>query len=161
MRYLLIALLTFISVFPMSKAIKSRHDFKKMWGTLDLRSIGCWLAILFGVIAGYDLWREDSSNKELWNAEMLSNNELRVRLADATNKLQKAYLRIGEQEAVIERQNRSLNAISYSTSTSYAGKVRFLKNFKELARLAKIDYRMTVFEGLVCENGVALFWFDS
>lgn len=161
MRYLLIALLTFISVFPLSAKVKKWRDFIGVWGCFDIKSVGCWLALLIGGYAAFDLWDGDLDAEKKWEAEVDSNKELRVGIEDATNKLQNAYLKIAEQEAVIGRLSRSLSAISYSTRTSYAGKERFLKNFKELARVAKIDCRMTGFEGLICEDGVALFWFDS
>ena len=66
-----------------------------------------------------------------------------------------------EQRRTLYDQTRQLNSVLYNIETSIEGKQRFLKPFKNLARAAKIDTSLTGFEGLVCDDGVALYWFDS
>ena len=66
-----------------------------------------------------------------------------------------------KQRRTLYDQTRQLNSVLYNIETSIEGKQRFLKPFKNLARAAKIDTSLTGFEGLVCDDGVALYWFDS
>ena len=58
-------------------------------------------------------------------------------------------------------QSRIIGSISFNTHTSFEGKLRFLNCFRNLARLAKFNVDGTHFEGLICDDGVAIYWFNA
>jgi len=67
---------------------------------------------------------------------------------------------LGDQQKLMHEQSKSVESVLFNTDTSFEGKERFLQSFQDFARIASIEADNTGFEGLVCDDGVALYWFD-
>lgn len=67
---------------------------------------------------------------------------------------------LGDQQKMMLEQVKFIGSVLFNTDTSFEGKERFLQSFQDFARIASIEADNTGFEGLVCDDGVALYWFD-
>ena len=59
----------------------------------------------------------------------------------------------------IEEQRHTIGSIAENTKTTLEGKRRFIRIFHDLSRYTKIGPDGTIFEGLLCDDGVAMYWF--
>lgn len=91
---------------------------------------------------------------------------LRQSLDTATNRLDRANAQIDRQTEILEgqsttiaEQSRTIGSIAYNTQTTLEGKLRFIRCFRDLTRLTKLNAEGMVFEGLICNDGVAMYWF--
>ena len=77
----------------------------------------------------------------------------------ATNKIEIQERKLSDQSSIIIEQSRTIGSIAYNTRTTLEGKKRFIRCFRDLTRLTKLNPDGTVFEGLICDDGVAMYWF--
>ena len=57
-------------------------------------------------------------------------------------------------------ESRGFRIVEVDAPTTFDGKMRFIRCFKDLSRLTDMKTEGTCFEGLICDDGVAMYWFD-
>lgn len=147
MKYILLVIMTLLSVYSASEAIANIENIKKWLREKPLKRLGFWLAILLSVLTFWCTWRDDK--------------DAEAERAALNTKIKSQIDMLEKQDRSIHEQARIIGSISFNTHTSYEGKLRFLNCFRNLARLAKFNVDGTHFEGLICEDGVAIFWFNA
>ena len=90
-----------------------------------------------------------------------------AQMSEQSQKLDTQKAMLADQKRQLDNQNRllheqakSIGSVLYNTDTSLAGKERFLRGIDVLARIASVDADNTGFTGLICKDGVAVYWFD-
>lgn len=86
--------------------------------------------------------------------------ELNGKIDTQSKMICEQQLALSKQRDLLYEQEKLIGSIVFNTKTSVDGKERFLQCFRDLARIAAVDANNTGFEGLVCEDGVAIYWFD-
>ena len=116
---------------------------------------------IMGMVNGYNAQRDQTlhqaQTKALQDAVDKSNAAHRETLA----KLDASRSQSESQEKKIEEQQRTISSIAYNTHTTLEGKKRFIQCFRDLTRLTKLNPEGTIFEGLICNDGVAMYWFKQ
>ena len=182
MKYILILLLTILSVYPQANSAFKRKVVKKWLKQHPWKGLAFWFALGIGIWAAVDLWRDDGEHKVQRKEDQSTIQQLRTEIAhsrtdqqkasrdleDTRAELKSAHEKIArqnellvEQERSIIAQNRTMGSIAYNTQTTFDGKQRFIRCFKDLSRLTDLKNEGTCFEGLVCDDGVAMYWFDA
>ena len=140
MKYFLLLIMTLLSVYSASEAVANSTKWKEWWKKRPLKGLGFWIALLLSGLTMYCTWKDD--------------DEAKTRIQSLTELLKK-------QERLMFEQSRIIGSISFNTRTSFEGKQRFLNCFRNLARVAKFCVDGAHFEGLICEDGVAIYWFNA
>ena len=146
-KYVLLFLMTWFSLYPSLAALRidgireiwkknKPYKSRRFWVAMIL----CVATILFTVL--------DERNAELKEIALNAKIESQIKLLE-------------EQEKISLEQTRIIGSISFNIVTSYEGKLRFVNCFRNLARLAKFNVDGTHFEGLICKDGVAIYWFNA
>ena len=181
MKYILIILLTILSVYPQVNESLNPKAIMEWLRKHPWKRAAFWVAIGIGLWAAIDLWcdarindanrEEDKSTIRQLTAELSHAREeqraARGDLREAREELKSAHENIAqqnkllvEQERSIIAQTRTIGSIAYNTQTTFDGKQRFIRCFKDLSRLTALKDEGARFEGLVCDDGVAMYWFD-
>ena len=161
MDYLLTIILTIFSVYGQANAVTDL----KMKEALDwlifksYKKIGVWVSVVFGIWACCCLWKTKSDAQRQHNEDVKRINELQHSLDHVSEQNARQSAMLAAQAATIDEQSRTIGSIAYNTRTTLEGKKRFVRCFRELTRLTKLNPDGTVFEGLICDDGVAIYWF--
>ena len=161
MKYILLLIMTLISVYSASEAISDCTKVKKWWRGRPLKRPGFWLSAFICTVTIICTWNDDK--KAECEKAALNKSILRTegQLQDANALIQSQTELLKKQEQSLFEQSRAIGSISFNTHTSYEGKLRFLNCFRNLARVAKFNVDGTHFEGLICDDGVAIYWFNA
>lgn len=88
-------------------------------------------------------------------------------LEDANRKADEANKKLDESLKVnkglldlVSEQSKSMSSLVFNMETSLEGKARFARNFEALSLLAKFDDKQYEYCSQVCNDGVAVFWFE-
>ncbi len=114
---------------------------------------------IMGWVNGCDAHREHELEEAQIKTLQDSVDKSNVALEEVTAKLNVATNQVERQVRKIEEQQRTIGSIAYNTHTTLEGKQRFIQCFRDLTRLTKLNPEGTVFEGLICNDGVAMYWF--
>jgi len=161
MKYILLLIMTMMSVYSASEVITDCRKIKKWWKKRPLKRLGFWFAVLlcvWTIICTRNDDKKAEREKSALNASV-ENTEHQLQQANSLIKSQTETLK--KQEQSMFEQSRIIGSISFNTQTSFEGKLRFLNCFRNLARLAKFKVDGTHFEGLICDDGVAIYWFNA
>lgn len=181
MKYILIILLTILSVYPQVNESLNRNAIMEWLRKRPWKGAAFWVAIGIGLWAAMDLWRDDRVNDANREEDKSTIRQLKADLTrareeqqatrgdlrEAREELKSAHENIVQQNKLLVEQERSIIAqtctigsIAYNTRTTFGGKQRFIRCFKDLSRLTALKDEGSRFEGLVCDDGVAMYWFD-
>lgn len=94
----------------------------------------------------------DAQSESLKTQELMLTNQVAMLSAQTVV--------LADQQKMMLEQSKSVDSLLFNTYTSSEGKGRFLQTFNDFARIASIETDNTGFEGLVCDDGVAMYWFD-
>lgn len=168
MKYLLLFIMTILSMYGVSVDVTDGTKIRKWLKNKPWRRKGFVLAFFLSAATIVCTWRDDADAKA-------TNQELQKTLAEANKQILSQTERLEAQEKMLVEQKASLvyqqnlmieqaksvGSVLFNTETSFEGKERFLRSFSSLADRAKINTLVTGFEGLICPDGVAMYWFDS
>lgn len=161
MKYGLLLIMTMLSVYSSSEAIGDFTKVKKWWKKRPLKRLGFWVAILLSAWTIVCTWNDDKDAEREKVALNKSIQQAESQLQEANSQIQSQTELLKKQEQSMFEQSRIIGSISFNTHTSFEGKQRFLNCFRNLARLAKFNIDGTHFEGLICDDGVAMYWFNA
>lgn len=82
-------------------------------------------------------------------------------LAGARDELCRTRDELARANTSLATQARSIGSLVFNLGTSIEGKRRFVQCFRDLSRLTGVRGKPIVYEGLVCEDGVAIFGFEQ
>jgi hypothetical protein len=168
MKYILILIMTMLSVYSTSETIADTNKIKQWVERKPWKRHGVWLAIFLSLWTILCTWTDDKNahNEKAMLDESVSS--ARRQIDQMSDRLQEANAQIKSQTELLQKQEQSLfeqsrivGSIAFNTQTSFEGKRRFINCFRNLARLAKFNVSGTHFEGLICDDGVAVYWFAS
>lgn len=167
MNYLLTIVITLFSVYAQANAVTDKDQVRKWWASNPFGKLGVWLALFLCGISCYCLMQSENDARKQHDNDQKRIDGLQQSLDIATNQLDRANAQIGrqtemlaEQSTTIAAQSRTIGSIAYNTQTTFDGKQRFIRCFRDLSRLTDLKSEGTCFEGLVCDDGVAMYWFD-
>lgn len=126
-----------------------------------MKRLGFWVALVLCLLTIYCTWRDDRTSTLENEALNKSVTRSEGQLQQANSLIQSQTEQLKKQELAMIEQSRIIGSISFNTQTSFEGKLRFLNCFRNLARLAKFNVEGTHFEGLICDDGVAIYWFGA
>lgn len=185
LKYTLLVILAFASVVQ-EVDVKKRKSLwlvvKEWWSAHPFRNIQfyVWLfiSVMTVVVSAIDdrdakknqdeltkkIDSQGSSLKE--QTRMISGQQEQIAaqteiLSEQQGLIKRQGQMISEQQTLMAEQQKSIGALVFTSPTSYAGKERFLRSFQDLARVAAIESNGTGFTGFVCDDGVAIYWYDT
>lgn len=161
MKYVLLLIMTMLSVYSVSEEITNRRRIIEWWENCPLKRLGFWVALVLCLLTIYCTWRDDRASTLENEALNKSVTRSEGQLQQANSLIQSQTEQLKKQELAMIEQSRIIGSISFNTQTSFEGKLRFLNSFRNLARLAKFNVDGTHFEGLICDDGVAIYWFNA
>ena len=161
MKYILLLIMTMLSVYSASEEVADFKKVKEWWKKRPLKRVGFWLAILLCAWTIVCTWNDDNDAERDKAALNKSVQRAETQLQEANSLIQSQTELLKKQEQSMFEQSRIIGSISFNTHTSFEGKLRFLNCFRNLARLAKFNVDGTHFEGLICDDGVAIYWFNA
>lgn len=161
MKYILLLIMTMLSVYSASEEVSDFTKVKEWWKKRPLKRPGFWLAIFLCAWTIVCTWNDDNDAEREKVALNKSVKRAESRLQEANSLIQSQTEQLKKQEQSMFEQSRIIGSISFNTHTSFEGKQRFLNCFRNLARLAKFNVDGTHFEGLICDDGVAIYWFNA
>lgn len=161
MKYLLLSIMTMMSVYSASEVITDFRKIIEWWKKRPLKSPGFWLAVILCALTIICTWEDDKEAERDKAALNASVDNAERQLKEANSLIQSQTEQLKKQEQAMFEQSRIIGSISFNTQTSFEGKQRFLNCFRNLARLAKFNVDGTHFEGLICDDGVAIYWFSA
>ena len=168
MTYLLTFFLTIISVHAYANSVTSNGQFDRWWKSNPFKKKGTWLTLIVSSLCCFYQWDNDHKAQLQHDEDERRINGLQCTLDNASNSLDNANSQIARQTELlsaqtitIAEQSRTIGAIAYNTPTTLEGKRRFIRCFRDLTRLTKLNTEGTVFEGLLCDDGVAMYWFKQ
>lgn len=85
----------------------------------------------------------------------------KAQLASMSETLHQTETALANANESLSEQSRSLNSVLFNVETSFSGKERFALAIRDLERLVCDAASSTGFESLICDEGVAVYWFDS
>ena len=124
-----------------------------------LVTLACSSSVI-GLINGCEAQREHDADEAQIKQLQDSADKSETALEDTREKLIAATRKIEIQTREISEQRKTIGSIAYNTPTTFDGKLRFIRCFKDLSRLTDMKTEGTCFEGLICDDGVAMYWFD-
>lgn len=153
--------MTMLSVYSPAEAAANSTKRKKWWRKLPLKRRGFWFALLLSGLTMYCTKKDDKESER--DKVALNKAVLRAesQLQEANTRIQAQTELLKKQEQSMFEQSRIIGSVSFNTRTSFEGKQRFLNCFRNLARVAKFCVDGAHFEGLICEDGVAIYWFNA
>lgn len=178
LKYVLIVILAVVSVIssvdPNKKRLGLVKAIKKWWKKKPYKADRFYY-LLFLVVAMVFVTVIDDvaseKDRKLLTAQIaeqtqkidLQSESLKIQermLADQSAALSAQSSVLEGQQKMMLEQSKSVGSVLFNTDTSVEGKERFLQSFQDFARVSLVEAHNTGFEGLVCDDGVALFWFD-
>ena len=158
--------LAIIALYAQEENMPKRSELSHLWNSCPkwLRIVVLIVLALSPSVIGWvnnrEAQKEQEANEVYKRNQQASLDEANNRLVAATNKIEVQARMLVEQSATIADQSRTIGSIAYNTQTTFAGKQRFIRCFKDLSRLTSLKDEGARFEGLVCDDGVAMYWFD-
>lgn len=152
MKYLLTIVITLFSVYAQANEVTEKERIRKCLSVKTFKKLGTWLTISLCVLACYCLWKSDYDADRQHDEDVKRSEGLRHALDAATNTIE-------QQARKIEERQRTIDSIAYNTQATLEGKRRFIRSFRDLSRYTKISPDGNIFEGLICDDGVAMYWF--
>lgn len=141
---------------------------KFVWLKLVIsRCVFCCASIIAALLTILSSCLEDkasaASEKKLNNK--LNNSEEALKKAnwkidDANKKLDESLKANEKLWGLVVDQSKSIGSLVYNMETSLQGKRRFIENFETLSLLSKFDNRLLEYHCQICDDGVAVFWFE-
>ncbi len=167
MNYILTIILTLFSVYGQVDAVTDKKQVLDWLESKAYKKIGVWFTIVLGFWACYCQWKDNHDAQRQHDEDAKRIDGLQHSLDSTSNRLEYANVQIAkqvemlsEQATTIAEQSRTIGSIAYNTPTTFDGKMRFIRCFRDLSRLTDMKSEGTCFEGLVCDDGVAMYWFD-
>ena len=158
LEFFLNAILALIALYVQEENMPKRRAFIVLWNSWPRRLRVCILIVLavspctFGLINGC-LARKEHEADEVKKEQ----------LQDSVDQLNAAHCKTQEKldaaKSTIEEQQRIISSIANNTRTTLEDKRRFIMSFRDLSRYTKISPDDSIFEGLICDDGVAMYWF--
>lgn len=74
--------------------------------------------------------------------------------------LKAAHVLLENNQSLLQAQERTIGSLIFNVQTSEEGKRRFIGCFEDLSRMAEYRDCALRFEGLICDDGVAVFGFN-
>ena len=161
MNYILTMLITLFSVYAQANAVTDKDNIRKWFKSNPFKKWGTWVTITLCALSCYCLWKSEHDARQQHDNDVIRSEELRRSLNSVSNNLTRANAKIDMQESTIADQTRTIGSIAYNTQTTLEGKQRFIRCFRDLTRLTKLNREGMVFEGLICGDGVAMYWFKQ
>lgn len=161
------ALLAVIALYAQEEKMPKRSELSHLWNSCPkwLRLVLLFALALspsiIGCINNRAAQIEQEANEVYKRNQQASLDEANNRLVAATNKIEVQARMLVEQSATIADQSRTIGSIAYNTQTTLEGKQRFIRCFRDLTRLTKLNREGMIFEGLICGDGVAMYWFKQ
>lgn len=165
-KYLLLVLMTVISVYSVVEKGMDMASFRLWWSKRPWRSLAVWAVL---VISGLTVFvtASDDHGASKRHAELRGqNNALNNRIGFVQSLLSAATNQVAESQNMLRRanesialQSRSIGTLVFNLGTSDEGKRRFARCFQDLSRITRRRDNPLVYESLICENGVAVFGF--
>ena len=178
LKYILIVILSAVSVVSSIGPTRRRTGLwaaiVKWWKKMPFKIDRFW-AVLFIVAAmvivtAIDDYSSGQDKNELKSKIAEQNDALKKQLGLLNSQSESLLTQermlaeqqgtLGDQQKMMLEQAKSVGSVLFNTDKSFEGKERFLQSFHDFARIASIEADNTGFEGLVCDDGVALYWFD-
>ena len=161
------AVLAIIALYAQEEKMPKRSELSHLWNSCPK-----WLRIavlvvlalsssIIGCVNNRAAQKEQEANEVYKRNQQASLDEANDRLVAATNKIDVQARILAEQSATIADQSRTIGSISYNTHTTLEGKQRFIRCFRDLTRLTELNREGMIFEGLICGDGVAMYWFKQ
>ena len=161
------AVLAIIALYAQEEKMPKRSELSHLWNFCPK-----WLRIvvlvtlalspsIIGCINNRVAQKEQEANEVYKRNQQASLDEANDRLVAATNKIEAQAKMLVEQSSTIADQSRTIGSIAYNTQTTLEGKQRFIRCFRDLTRLTKLNREGMIFEGLICSDGVAMYWFKQ
>ena len=167
MNYFLTIIITLFSVYAQANTVTDKKQVKKWLKSNPLKKWGAWLAVGLCALSCYCLWQTECNAQRQHDEATKRIDGLQHSLDSTSNRLEYANAQIAKQvemlsaqATTISEQSRTIGSIAYNTPTTFDGKMRFIRCFKDLSRLTDMKTEGTCFEGLICDDGVAMYWFD-
>ena len=161
------AVLAIIALYAQEEKMPKRSELSHLWNSCPkwLRLVLLFAIALspsiIGLVNNCATQKEQEANELYKRQQQSSLNEANERLVAATNKIEAQARMLVEQSATIADQSRTIGSIAYNTQTTLEGKQRFIRCFRDLTRLTKLNREGMIFEGLICGDGVAMYWFKQ
>ena len=167
MNYILTIILTLFSVYGQANAVTDVKQILDWIKSKSYKKIGVWVTVLLGAWACCCQWKDKHDAQRQHDEDAKRIDGLQHSLDSTANRLEYANAQIAKQAEMlsaqattIAEQSRTIGSIAYNTPTTFDGKLRFIRCFKDLSRLTDMKTEGTCFEGLICDDGVAMYWFD-
>ena len=178
LKYILITVLSVVSVVssigPTRKRTGLWASIVKWWKKMPFKIDRFWVVLLIVaamvVVTAIDDYSSGQDKSELKSKIAEQNDAIKNQLGLLNSQSESLLAQermlveqqgtLGDQQKMMLEQAKSVGSVLFNTDTSFEGKERFLQSFHDFARIASIEADNTGFEGLVCDDGVALYWFD-
>lgn len=177
--FFLNVILALIALYAQEEKMPKRSAIMALWNSFPKMVRICVLIVLavspctFGLINGCQAQKAHEADEvkiEQLQASVDKSNDAHCKtlgMLDAatntieqqTRKLDAATNTIEQQARKIEERQRTIDSIACNTQATLEGKRRFIRSFRDLSRYTKISPDGNIFEGLICDDGVAMYWF--
>lgn len=144
---LLGVVLAFFSNYQDSEKLSGKKTVILRWGLFFLLVLSI---VVQAVISWYDDQKAD--------ADLVAN---RKELAETRSELCLAHAELAQANSNLTIQARSIGTLVFNLGTSMEGKRRFARCFQDLSRMTSRREKAVVYEGLICDDGVAVFGFQE
>lgn len=161
MNYILTIIITLFSVYAQANAVTDKNKVRKWFKSNPFRKWGTWVTVLLCALSCYCLRQSEHDAQQQHDKDVARSEDLQRSLDSVSNNLTHANAKIDEQKSTIADQSRTIGSIAYNTQTTLEGKQRFIRCFRDLTRLTKLNREGMIFEGLICGDGVAMYWFKQ
>lgn len=166
LEFIVSIVLAIIALYAENKKMPWRKALLSKWNAcptcvrlIVLFTLACSPAVI-GLVNGCVAQREHDADELRIKHLQNSVDKSKASLEDTKEKLVAATNKIELQTKEMSEQRRTIGSIAYNTPTTFDGKMRFIRCFKDLSRLTDMKTEGTCFEGLICDDGVAMYWFD-
>lgn len=175
MKYILTIIITFLSVYAQANEVTEKQRIWKCLSVKTFKKWGTWLILFLCALSCYCLWKSDYDADRRHDEDVKRSEGLQRALDSASNRLEYANVKIESQDEkldaatnkierqarIIEEQQRTIGSIACNTQATLEGKRRFIRCFRDLSRYTKLNTEGMIFEGLICDDGVAMYWFRN
>lgn len=171
-KYILIAILAVVSVLSSAEMLsKIPHPIKAILEWWESKPYMTWqfyaLFVVWMAMVAVTVFEDVTSGREAaeLNRKIEGQNGMLAQqqkhLDQQSQSLGTQRQMLAEQQKMMYEQEKHISSVLFNMDTSLEGKERFLRSIRAFAHVASIESINTGFEGLVCDDGVALYWFDS
>lgn len=174
LKYVLLLFLTVISVYPTAEKSFNWDFVKNLCAIKPFKRAYFWIVIVLSVATAVVSYCDDRSadkrdqrlqgqNGQLTNQLGIVQNNLSAALVQVTNaneRLRETQVALQIANNSIAEQSRSIASLVFNVDTSDEGKRRFVRCLNDISRISGRRSEPISYEGLICDDGVAVFAFD-